>query len=328
VAGDARRAALDMAMAAPPAVAVADRSPHRHQPNATSVELKQLDAESKQLDAESKQLDAESKQLNNPDDDDDADNATSPARYGLFSREFARRHARHLLGASAPWFLLGAALYSQTLLQRDIFSGMGWLPRAPAMSALEEVYKLGRAQLLLALCSTLPGIWLTIALVDVVGRVKLQLLGFFVMTAFLFGLAAPYNTLRATHASLALYAFAFFFANFGPNLTTTIIAAELFPARFRTTCFGIAAAAGKAGAIVGTFGFLYASQSNVPGQQDPGYPNGIGLRSSLLILAAVNTLGFFFTFLVPETKQRSLEDISGEITDLHNPRDAVAGAGP
>jgi PHS family inorganic phosphate transporter-like MFS transporter len=253
----------------------------------------------------------------------------SPARYGLFSREFGRRHGLHLLGAAAPWFLLSAGLYSQTLLQRNIFSAMGWLPPPAAMSALEEVYKLSRSQLLLALCSTIPGIWLTIALVDVLGRVKLQLLGFLAMSAFLFGLAAPYDSLKATRASLVLYAFAFFFANFGPNLTTAIVAAELFPARLRTTCFGVSAAAGKAGAIAGTFGFLYASQSAVPGQQDPGYPNGIGLRSSLLILAAVNALGFFFTFLVPETKHRSLEEISGEIGDLDvNPRDAVASARP
>jgi PHS family inorganic phosphate transporter-like MFS transporter len=109
-----------------------------------------------------------------------------------------------------------------------------------------------------------------------------------------------------------LYAFTFFFANFGPNSTTFILPAEIFPARLRSTCHGISAASGKAGAIIGAFGFLYAAQSKVPGQQDAGYPNGLGVRTSLLLLGGINALGFLFTLLLPETMGRSLEEITGE----------------
>nr|CAD1843815.1 unnamed protein product [Ananas comosus var. bracteatus] len=109
-----------------------------------------------------------------------------------------------------------------------------------------------------------------------------------------------------------MYAFTFFFANFGPNATTFIVPAEVFPARLRSTCHGISAARGKAGAIVGAFGFLYASQEKAPAERDRGYPAGIGIRNTLFVLAASNFLGLAFSLLVPEAKGRSLEEMSKE----------------
>lgn len=73
--------------------------------------------------------------------------------------------------------------------------------------------------------------------------------------------------------------------------------------------------AGKAGAIVGAFGFSYASQSQHEGEQDKGYPTGIGLKNSFLLLSIINAAGFFMTFFVPETNGVSLEDLSGESTE-------------
>ncbi|KAK1309126.1 putative inorganic phosphate transporter 1-5 [Acorus calamus] len=77
--------------------------------------------------------------------------------FGLFSREFMRRHGLHLLGTTSTWFLLDIAFYSQNLFQKDIFSAIGWIPKAPTMSAIEEVYRISRAQTLIALCGTVPG---------------------------------------------------------------------------------------------------------------------------------------------------------------------------
>ncbi|GLT55359.1 hypothetical protein SLA2020_284900 [Shorea laevis] len=114
------------------------------------------------------------------------------------------------------------------------------------MNAIEEVYRIARAQTLIALCSTVPGYWFTVVFIDKIGRFAIQLMGFFFMTVFMFALAIPYD--HWTHKDnrigfVVMYSLTFFFANFGP------------------TCHGISAASGKLGAIVGAFGFLYLAQN-------------------------------------------------------------------
>lgn len=222
--------------------------------------------------------------------------------FGLFSRQFLHRHGLHLLGTMSTWFLLDIAFYSQNLFQKDVFSAIGWIPKAKTMNAIEEVFRIGRAQTLIALCSTVPGYWFTVALIDHMGRFAIQLMGFFFMTVFMFALAIPYHhwTLPDHRIGfVVIYSLTFFFANFGPNATTFVVPAEIFPARLRSTCHGISAAAGKAGAMVGAFGFLYAA-------------DGIGVKKTLIILGVINFFGMVFTLLVPESKGRSLEEMSGE----------------
>jgi len=141
-------------------------------------------------------------------------------------------------------------------------------------------------------------------------------------------LAIPYHhwTVKGNHIGfIIMYALTFFFANFGPNSTTFIVPAEIFPARLRSTCHGISAAAGKAGAIVGAFGFLYAAQDKDPAKRDYGYPAGIGVRNSLFLLAGCNLLGLICTFLVPESKGKSLEEMSRENEGDEEAEENVAG---
>ncbi|XP_022871378.1 inorganic phosphate transporter 1-4-like [Olea europaea var. sylvestris] len=238
--------------------------------------------------------------------------------FGLFTKEFLRRHGLHLLGTTSTWFLLDIAFYSQNLFQKDIFTAIGWIPAAKTMNAIEEVYRIARAQTLIALCSTVPGYWFTVVFIDKIGRFAIQLMGFFFMTVFMFALAIPYK--HWTHREnrigfVIMYSLTFFFANFGPNATTFVVPAEIFPARLRSTCHGISAAAGKAGAIIGAFGFLYAAQPTDPNKTDAGYPPGIGVRNALIVLGCVNFLGMLFTFLVPESKGKSLEEMSRENED-------------
>ncbi|KAI3682653.1 hypothetical protein L1987_82773 [Smallanthus sonchifolius] len=235
--------------------------------------------------------------------------------FGLFSKDFVKRHGLHLLGTTSTWFLLDIAYYSQNLFQKDIFSAIGWIPAAKKMNALHEVYRIARAQTLIALCSTVPGYWFTVFLIDRIGRFKVQIIGFSMMTIFMFALAIPYD--HWTHPQnnigfVVIYSFTFFFANFGPNATTFVVPAEIFPARLRSTCHGISAASGKLGAIVGAFGFLYLAQNKDPAKADAGYPAGIGVKNSLIVLGVINLLGTLCTFLVPESNGKSLEEMSGE----------------
>ncbi|XP_077242019.1 inorganic phosphate transporter 1-4-like [Tasmannia lanceolata] len=263
-----------------------------------------------------------------PEQEKIEDLGKSSNSFGLFSREFARRHGMHLLGTTTTWFLLDIAFYSQNLFQKDIFSAVGWIPKPQTMNAIQEVFKIARAQTLIALCGTVPGYWFTVALIDHIGRFTIQVMGFFFMTVFMIALAVPYNHWTHHHIGfVVMYGLTFFFANFGPNSTTFIVPAEIFPARLRSTCHGISAAAGKAGAIIGAFGFLYAAQSTDKNLTDAGYPPGIGVRNSLFVLAGCSVLGLLFTFLVPESKGRSLEDLSNENEDGEDSVELAAGAG-
>uniref|UniRef100_A0A7N0UE89 Major facilitator superfamily (MFS) profile domain-containing protein n=1 Tax=Kalanchoe fedtschenkoi TaxID=63787 RepID=A0A7N0UE89_KALFE len=242
--------------------------------------------------------------------------------FGLFSMEFVRRHGVHLLGTTSTWFLLDIAFYSQNLFQKDIFSAIGWIPKAATMNAIHEVYKIAKAQTLIALCSTVPGYWFTVAFIDRLGRFKIQMMGFFFMTVFMFALAIPYEHWTKHDNRMGfvvIYSLTFFFANFGPNSTTFIVPAEIFPARLRSTCHGISAASGKAGAIIGAFGFLYAAQNRDKTKTDAGYPPGIGIKYSLILLGVVNFLGMLFTFCVPEPNGKSLEELSGENEEQRDP---------
>ncbi|CAM8961381.1 unnamed protein product [Rhodiola kirilowii] len=238
---------------------------------------------------------------------------SSANTFGLFSKEFLRRHGLHLLGTTSTWFLLDIAFYSQNLFQKDIFSSIGWIPAAKSMNAVQEVFKIARAQTLIALCSTVPGYWFTVFFIDRIGRFTIQLMGFFFMTVFMIAIAIPYDYwMNHLIGFVILYSLTFFFANFGPNATTFVVPAEIFPARLRSTCHGISAAAGKLGAMVGAFSFLYLAQNQDKSKADAGYPAGIGVQNSLYVLAAVNMLGFLCTFLVPESNGKSLEEMSRE----------------
>ncbi|KAM7275102.1 hypothetical protein ACFE04_016968 [Oxalis oulophora] len=241
--------------------------------------------------------------------------------YGLFSAEFMKRHGLHLLGTSTTWFLLDIAFYSLQLTQKDVYPASGLIRKASTMNAIEEMYLLSKAMVLIALAATVPGYWFTVFLIDKIGRFTIQLGGFLLMSVCMAILGVKYNEYRGHSCGsdpnsrydfcngkktlfVVLYGLTLFFANFGPNTTTFIVPAELFPARFRSTCHGISAAAGKAGAIIAAFG-LQSITHDVN-----------KIRKAIIVLAVVNMLGFFFTFLIPETKGRSLEEISGEDKEL------------
>ncbi|WOK99360.1 hypothetical protein Cni_G08072 [Canna indica] len=228
----------------------------------------------------------------------------SANEYKLLSREFFRRHGLHLLGTTTTWFLLDIAFYSQNLTQKDIFQAIKLTSPAKEVNAIQEMYEISRAMTVIAMFGTFPGYWFTVLLIEKLGRYLIQLTGFFMMSVFMFIIGVKYEYLKESNHMLftALFALTFFFANFGPNSTTFVLPAELFPTRVRSTCHAISAASGKAGAMIGAF----VVQSLTLGQDTKK------IKKALIVLAFTNMLGFFFTFLVSETKGRSLEEISGE----------------
>lgn len=236
-----------------------------------------------------------------------------PPTYGLFSKEFLRKHGRDLFACSMAWFLVDIPYYSSTLFQSLIYRP--WFPEPGYINAYEEAYDVAKFQAIIAVASTIPGYFATMYFIDRIGRRKIQMMGFFFMAIFLFALAGPYDKYWHDHTKvwfIILYGLTFFFSNFGPNTTTFIVPAELFPARFRSTCHGISGAAGKAGAIIGAIGFLWASQSRNGEERQSGWKPGIGMTNALIILGGVCIVGMVFTyFFTTETMMRSLEENEG-----------------
>lgn len=253
-----------------------------------------------------------------------------PPSYPLLSRQFFHRHGRDLLSCAGAWFLVDVVFYSSNLFQSKIYTR--FLQKKSEVNAYQDAYEVAKLQAIVAAYSTIPGYWATVYFIDRVGRVRIQMMGFFFMAVVYIAIGIPYYAYWEKHTNkgfMVLYGLTFFFANFGPNTTTFIVPAELFPARFRSTCHGISGAVGKIGAIIGSIGFLWASHK----QKELGYPKAIGMTTSLILLGGVCLVGMAMTyFLTRETMGRSLEanendqdqDSSSEVDLLmcfrHKPR--------
>ncbi|KAK6160865.1 hypothetical protein DH2020_004246 [Rehmannia glutinosa] len=237
---------------------------------------------------------------------------SSPSNYNysLFSKQFLRRHGRDLFSCATTWFLVDIVFYSNNLFQSQIYSR--YLPKPHDSNAFQEAFHVAKLQAIIAICSTIPGYYATVYFIDRVGRVKIQIMGFLFMAIGLFSIGIPYKIYWRENTNIGfmiLYGLTFFSFNFGPNTTTFIVPAELFPARFRSTCHGISGAAGKIGAIIGSVGFLWASH----GEKENGYSKGIGMTASLVMLGGVCIFGMIITyFFTRETMGRSLEENENE----------------
>ncbi len=214
-------------------------------------------------------------------------------------RQIVRTYGLLIVGTATTWFLLDVAFYSTGIFNPLILKQIGFASAGEGI--VGEVRRLALGNMLLALIAAVPGYWAAVALIDRVGRRPLQFIGFGVMAGAFLLLSLDWGSLvDVLPAFLAVYGLTFFFANFGPNTTTFVYPSEVFPTAFRTTGGGIAAAAGKVGAVVAVFLF-------------PTLLVAFGLPWFFGLLAIVSFLGFVITLaLLPETSRRSLEDTSGE----------------
>lgn len=87
-----------------------------------------------------------------------------------------------------------------------------------------------------------------------VGRRRLQQWGFFI-TGSLFVCVGYSLDALPTQWLIGLYFLSSFFGQLGPNATTFVVPAEIFPTSYRAVCHGIAAASGKLGALTATLLF-------------------------------------------------------------------------
>src|SRR5277367_5295043 len=149
-------------------------------------------------------------------------------------------------------------------------------------------------------------------------------MGFSMLTILFVVIGFAYNVLP-TNGLFALYVVAQFFFNFGPNTTTFIVPGECFPTRYRSTSHGLSAATGKLGAVIAqvVFGPLRTIGA-VKGATSYKDQNPF-INRIMQIFALFMLLGFFTTWLIPETKRKTLEELAGEVPGTPNYDPVSAG---
>lgn len=216
---------------------------------------------------------------------------------------FTPRYLPWLIGTAGSWFLLDIAYYGTTISSPLVLKSLN----AHSNLTTNMLYTL-----LIFIVAALPGYIVAAFTIDRLGRKWIQCVGFGMMVVA-YGLLAVAPALSTmTLSFLLVYGLSYFFTEFGPNVTTFVYPAEIFPVMIRSTAHGTAAAFGKIGAFIGAFAFPYLLTSfHLPG--------------AMAVAAGVSLLGLILTIVtLPEPNQRSLEDISGEQTALENQPASVA----
>ncbi|KAF7327839.1 Inorganic phosphate transporter [Mycena kentingensis (nom. inval.)] len=214
-----------------------------------------------------------------------------------------------LFGCAYSWFALDIAFYGLGLNSSIILTAIGF--GSPSTKGTQGVYdnlhNIAIGNLILAVAGLIPGYYATFLFIDSWGRKPIQLMGFIMLTITFVIMGFAYDKLTATtsakNAFVFLYCLTNFFQNFGPNTTTFVVPGEAFPTRYRSTAHGISAASGKLGAIVAQVGF--SRLVNIGGTNK-------FVKHILEIFALFMLTGIFSTLLIPETKGKSLEELSNE----------------
>jgi len=192
---------------------------------------------------------------------------------------------KYLFGTAGAWFCLDIALYGNGVSSVLIMKNL-----APNANLFHHTL----TAMLIFLCFAAPGYLLAASLVDKIGRKRMQKMGFAVMAICYLALSLIPNVTHLLPVFVLIFGLSFLFINFGPNATTFLIPAEIYPTNLRASAHGLSAAIGKVGAFIGAF-FL------------PLVLAHYGMSFTMGLMAAVSCIGIALTALVPEKKQQSLD---------------------
>ncbi|TVY68768.1 Inorganic phosphate transporter 1-2 [Lachnellula suecica] len=189
---------------------------------------------------------------------DAAKKKASVTGYDVKSLKLTMNHfGGRLIATAGAWYCNDVFFYGNKLFQSQFISVISPTPKGQTASIMT-----GWLWNLVNVGVELVGYYLASFLIDnkFVGRKNMQQLGFlmcficFVVPAFHY----HYYAEETAHigAFQALYFLSSFFNQFGPNSTTFLVAAEVFPTPVRASAHGFSAAVGKLGAL--TAAVLYA----------------------------------------------------------------------
>ncbi|RCI01871.1 hypothetical protein CU098_009648 [Rhizopus stolonifer] len=230
--------------------------------------------------------------------------ASPKASWSDFCRHFGKwENAKILIGTAYSWFALDVAWYGLGLNNSIILSNIGF---GGGSDAYQAIFRVCVGNIIINLLGSVPGYWISVFTIDKLGRKTIQIMGFAMLTIMFVILGFGYHKILETSYALfiVLYTITQLFFNFGPNTTTFIVPGECFPTRYRSTAHGISAASGKVGSIIAQVGFGLL--------KDIGGSNA-WIDHLLEIFALFMLTGLASSLLIPETKGKSLEELSGEL---------------
>eukprot|EP00956_Cyclotella_meneghiniana_P016193 scaffold25473_cov53-Cyclotella_meneghiniana.AAC.3 len=160
-----------------------------------------------------------------------------------------------LFGTSLTWLLWDIAFYGNKLFQSSFL-----LVLTGKDASLMDITGASAINAFVALL----GYYVAAAIVDDpdVGRLTLQQIGF-IVTGTLFLLCGCLSDRLSSTWLVVIYFGSSFFGNCGPNCTTFLIPAEIFPTEMRTMCHGISASSGKLGALIASVLFNFISEKQL-----------------------------------------------------------------
>ncbi|AUW92551.1 MFS transporter [Sulfobacillus thermotolerans] len=198
------------------------------------------------------------------------------------------RYWRLLLGTAGSWALFDYAYYGNSISLPLVIKSVA--PHATDVTSIAW-------SLIIFAVAAVPGYILAFMTIDKIGHRRLQWLGFLIMGAAFGVIGIVPNLTHDILPFLLIFGISYFFAEFGPNTTTFVLSAEVYPTSVRATGHGFSAGVAKFGAFIGVFAF-------------PLLVKALGLNGTLTITFVFALVGLLLTLLLPEPSGRSLEDIS------------------
>ncbi|KAJ1814940.1 hypothetical protein LPJ75_002556 [Coemansia sp. RSA 2598] len=228
------------------------------------------------------------------------------ARLETFGQYFGQwKNMKVLLGTSLAWFVVDVAFYGINLNSSVVISAIGFSGDVQNGDPYDVLSRNCLGNIIINVLGSVPGYWISVFTIERLGRKWIQLMGFAALTVLYVVIGFAYHQIldASNVAFIVLFTLAQLFQNFGPNVTCFVWPGEVFPTRFKATAHGISAASGKLGAIVAQAGLMTL--------KDRGGPNEF-IPHLIEIFALFTLIGFFVTFWIPETKGKTIEEITGE----------------
>ncbi|MGA8125908.1 MAG: MFS transporter, partial [Mycobacterium sp.] len=160
--------------------------------------------------------------------------------------------------ASVPWFLQDLGVYGIGIFTPTILAAViGKESKSHALSDTIHNDILGAKGSAMMDVLFVLGVIVAIFLVDRVGRIKLQIVGFIgaAVGLLLAGLSIRPDGSNVMWLLFLGFTLFYFMVNFGPNAMTYLLAGEVFPTEVRGKGAGFAASFAKIGAVLTAFLF-------------------------------------------------------------------------